>query len=88
MVCPARELEIEHCSDGYGYCGYHSDGVEHQRRPGSSDKVSRAREILSQSIVSSSIACFYDKDDTDSNLNSWSKQVIEHEKALKKQQEL
>jgi hypothetical protein len=44
-------LESEYGSFWCGHLWAHGNDVETQRRPGTKDKISRAREILSQSVV-------------------------------------
>lgn len=85
MVCTASELEGEHRSYGSRHLRHHRNGLEHKCRPGIQDEVPRARPFLPESIVSnvpsSTVAEIL------TSLPSWSRQIIEHEKAAKEQQQ-
>ena len=80
MVRTARQLETKYCDHDDCHCGNHYFSLERQCEEGVSDAHAGGGAILPQSIVYSreSMASLRLMSDY-----SWSKQIIEHEKAEK-----
>lgn len=85
MVCTARQLEGQHRSHGTSHLRHYRSRLEHQCRPGIQDEVPGARPFLPKPIVSNVLASA--TAEILIILSSWSRQVIEHEKAAKARQQ-
>lgn len=82
LVRTTCELESEYGNHGCGHCWSDGFHVGRQCRERSSDKISRRGTLLPQPIVRTTLqtTTLY----AELTNRSWSKQIIEHEKAQKK----
>lgn len=82
MVRATSELESKHSYHGRCDGGDSRDGVERQCGEGGQIQDAGTRSVLSQSVVSEE-SPFRDREGLLTIRHSWSKQIIEHERAQK-----
>ena len=85
MVRSAGKLEGKYSNYGRGYNWHNGNGVEHKCRARRADKVPGGGAVLPKSVVSASSWKVFLFCRTDIGIDSWSKQIIEHERAKKGQ---
>ncbi len=81
MVCTASQLESKHSGNGSGRHRDYGNCVEHQCGEGGQTKNARKGEILPKPIVRTTLFYKLSAQVLIVFRRSWSKQIIEHERA-------
>lgn len=79
LVRPTQQLEIQHCHHGRHHCLHHGLCLESQCKQRVPVEDARGGTLLPQPIVSGTTVSRMPETDK----HSWSKQIIEHERAVK-----